>query len=358
MISPSTDQSESRMETASGSHAEGALLARPKAIYLLGGESYKLVYHQAIRDEIAKFVEIVLPPLFSEELNLQTLELSEVEVIFSGWNAPLFDQRLLDKMPKLKAIFYAAGSIRYCMPPAFWERNILVSSAYAANAVPVAEYTMGAILLSLKRVWHYSALAKQGKGWGDHTRSVPGAYHSKVGLISCGTICRQVIERLHRHDLDLLVSCPFLSETEARRMGVQRASLEEIFSRSDVVSVHTPSLPETRGMLGREHFSLMKQRATLINTSRGDVLREKELIEVAGERPDLAFVLDVTHPEPPAADSALLRLPNVFLTPHLAGSMGDEIERLGEYMLAELKRYLAGKPLRWRITAEAAAKMA
>lgn len=102
----------------------------------------------------------------------------------------------------------------------------------------------------------------------------------------------------------------------------------------------------------------MKKDATFINTARGRVVREDEMIEVLKQRPDLTAALDVTDPEPPARTSPLLSLPNVVLTPHIAGSMGNEIQRMGQSMLAEFKRYLAGEPLKWQITAEEAKRLA
>ena len=94
----------------------------------------------------------------------------------------------------------------------------------------------------------------------------------------------------------------------------------------------------------------MKPNATLINTARGAIIKESEMIEVLRKRRDLTAVLDVTDPEPPAADCQLLALPNVVVTPHIAGSMGTEINRLGRYIVDELHRYIAGQPLKWQIT--------
>jgi phosphoglycerate dehydrogenase-like enzyme len=268
------------------------------------------------------------------------------------------DEAFLEAAPKLRAVFYGAGSIRRIATNAFWERDILITSAYAANAVPVAEYTLGTILLSLKHFWRFAGLAKRGQGWGDHTRPVTGGYRATVGLISFGMIARKIAELLRAFDVDVLVYCPFLSESAAQERGVRRCALEEIFRCADVISLHTPELPETLGMITGELLASMKPGATFINTARGAVVRENEMIAVLTRRPDLTAVLDVTDPEPPAPDSPLLTLSNVVLTPHIAGSMGREIQRLGRYMVEELQRYLAGEPLRWRITRELAEKLA
>jgi phosphoglycerate dehydrogenase-like enzyme len=97
----------------------------------------------------------------------------------------------------------------------------------------------------------------------------------------------------------------------------------------------------------------MRQGATFINTARPDVVRQDELIAAAFRRADLQFVLDVASPEPPEAESPLYTLPNVLLTPHIAGSVGQECRRMGRYMAEELERFVSGRPLRWAVTPEA-----
>ena len=224
--------------------------------------------------------------------------------------------------------------------------------------MPVAEYTFSTILLSLKRFWSLANAVKRGEGWGDHTRQVPGAFRTTVGLISFGMIARRVQESLSRCDLRVLVYCPFLSEAEAAALGVELRSLDEVFQESDVVSLHTPNLPETRGLITGEHFESMKEGATFINTARGAIVRESEMVEVLRKRQDLTAILDVCEEEPYPATGPLACLSNVVLTPHIAGSLGPECQRLGYFVLKEFKRYLAGEPLEGELTREAAIKLA
>ncbi|MGJ8653605.1 MAG: hydroxyacid dehydrogenase [Opitutaceae bacterium] len=323
---------------------------RAKAVFMLGSDAYEMIYPTRIRESLGQLLEIVEPPYFTDSKQLKLSGLEDVEIVLSGWKMRSMDQEFLDAMPKLKAVFYGAGTIRYIVTPEFWRRDILISSAYAVNAVPVAEYTLSTILLSMKRFWKYANMAKVGQGWEDYTRPSPKAWSNKVGLVSCGMVARETIKLLRQFNLDVSVYCPFLTACEADNLGVSRATLKDVFRESDVVSLHTPNLPETKGLIGREHFSIMKQDATFINTARGQVIREEELIEVASERSDLHFILDVTNPEPPSEDSLLLSLPNVVLTPHIAGSMGVETERLGAAVVDEVKRYLDEEPLKWAIT--------
>jgi phosphoglycerate dehydrogenase-like enzyme len=160
---------------------------------------------------------------------------------------------------------------------------------------------------------------------------------------------------LRSFDLPVLAYDPYLTAREEAELEVQAVPLDELFRRSDVVSLHTPLLAETEGMITGAHLAAMKHGATFINTARGSIVRQDELIEVARRRPDLPFVLDVVEPEPPLPDSPLYSLENVLLTPHIAGSVGAECRRLGRYMVEELERYLAGKPLRWVVTPQLAA---
>jgi phosphoglycerate dehydrogenase-like enzyme len=169
---------------------------------------------------------------------------------------------------------------------------------------------------------------------------------------------RLVRERLRPFDLRVVAYDPYVTPEEARVIGVDLMSLEDLFESSEVVSLHSPLLPETEGMILGSHVASMKWNATLINTSRGAVVREAEMVEVLEERPDLWAVLDVTNPEPPEPGSRLYNLPNVLLTPHIAGSLGSECRRMGRLVVDELRRYVAGVPLEYEITRERAALMA
>ncbi|MEI6085886.1 MAG: NAD(P)-dependent oxidoreductase, partial [Verrucomicrobiota bacterium] len=186
------------------------------------------------------------------------------------------------------------------------------------------------------------------------TMPVPGAYRSTVGVVSLGMIGRRVVELLRHHDVHVIAYDPFAAPIA----GVELCSLADLFRRADVVTLHTPWLKETEGLITSAHFASMKPGATFINSARGAVVRETEMIEILQRRPDLFAVLDVTYPEPPVPNSPLYTLPNVILTPHMAGVLDNECRRMGQSMVDELRRYLAGQPLQWQITKEKAALLA
>lgn len=283
-----------------------------------------------------------------------SVETADVECLFSTWAIPsLSEDELARYFPNLRALFYAAGSVKGFAAP-FLARGVKISSAYAANAIPVAEYTVSQILLATKGFFRSSALYSRGEiAEARRVAAVyPGNFSIRVGLIGAGMVGRAVCRLLKPYSIDLLVYDPYLSDDAARTLGVQKATLEEIFSTCTVVSNHVPNIPSTRGMFDYRLFSLMQANATFINTGRGAQVVEDDLCRILSERSDLVALLDVTDPEPPHADSPFFTLPNAILTPHIAGSSGRETFRMGEYALEEYRRFAAGLPLEYEITAE------
>ena len=327
-----------------------------RAIYILGEGSFERIYGGEEQNDIAALVNVGAPQT-AESICQQLALLRDVEIILSGWGCPVMDRAFLDAAPSLKALLYGAGSVRGIVTPEFWERGILLSSAWGANAIPVAEYTLSQILFCLKHGWHDALETKRQRRL-VRKEPVPGAYGGAVGIISLGMIGRRVCELLRSFDVRVFAYDPYAPIEAVRRLNVTLCSLDEIFSRCDVVSLHTPWLKETEAMITGRHFSMMKSGAAFINTARGAVVNEPEMIEALKRRPDIFAVLDVTHPEPPVPGSPLFTLPNVVLTPHIAGSMDSECRRMGRFMVDELKRYLGGEPLRWRVTREQAETMA
>jgi len=328
-----------------------------KGLYILNEEPYRMIYGPDQQAAIRSMVDIYAPPQTVSSLKQNPSVLRDAEVVFSGWGCPGMDAAFLAAAPKLQALFYGAGSVRGIVTDALWDRRIVVTSSYAANAVPVAEFCLATILFSLKLGWRHMGRIRSEKRWIERM-PMPGAYGSTVGLVSLGMIGRRTLELLRPFDVKIAVYSTSLTEERARTLDVRRCELDELFSVSDVVSLHTPNIPETQGMIRGQHFRRMHKDATFVNTARGAVVNEPEMIEVLKERQDLTAVLDVTNPEPPVAGSPLYELSNVVLTPHIAGSMFNECRRMGQYAVDECRRYLDGKPLQWQITRELAQRLA
>ena len=328
-----------------------------QAIYLLNPDAYAKIYGPDARDEIGRLVDVIAPLQTAASVQADPSVLADVEVILSGWGMAVLDEVLLAAAPKLKAVFYGAGSIRYFTTDAMWDRGIVVTSAYAANAVPVAEFTVAAIVMSMKRVWYFAQAVRDARTFAVRS-AVPGMVGSTVGLIGLGMIGRMVAERLHGFEVKVIAYDPYVDANDAAELGVELCELDALFARADVVSLHAPWLPQTVGMITGTHLASMREDATFINTARGALVREEEMIAVLQQRPDLYAVLDVTYPEPPVPESPLYSLPNVVLTPHIAGSLDNECRRMGRTMVEELARFIRGEPLQWAVTRTHAALMA
>lgn len=283
----------------------------------------------------------------------QAAALRQAEVLLACWGCPQLDEPLLAAAPRLRAMVYAAGSVKGLVTDACWQRGIQVSSGAAANALPVAEYTVAAILFSNKGILAIRDQYRRIRGandWRGGLRDL-GNYRRTVGIVGASLIGRRVIELLRPYDLQVLVHDPFLDEQEAAQLGVRSVGLEELCATSDVVSLHVPQLPATRGMLGKELLALMRDGATLVNTARGLLVDTDALTaELVSGR--LHAVIDHIEPETPAAHSPLYDLPNLLLTPHIAGSFGNELYRLGDFALDELARYAAGLPFAQAVNPE------
>lgn len=333
---------------------------RTKAIFMGGSAQLEEVYTTPIRQEIEKRVDVLEPAIESSHWREYTEALGQADVIFSTWGAPKLDAEFLAAAPNLKAFFYGAGSVKNFVTDAFWESGVTLVSGWAANAIPVAEFSLAQIILCLKHAWQHQRwiAANQAFACFQLRNNCPGAYQSTVGLVSLGKIGRLVRKHLHMLEVNVIAYDPFVSQEDARELDIELVTLDELFSRADVVSLHTPWLKETEGMIRKEHFAAMREGASFINTARGAVVDETALAEVLSMREDLTAILDVTHPEPPQPDSSLWNLPNVVLFPHIAGSMGGERCRMGQWMLEEYDRWAASEPLHYAISKDMARIMA
>jgi phosphoglycerate dehydrogenase-like enzyme len=270
--------------------------------------------------------------------------LARADVLITGWGCPHLDAGVLAAAPRLRTVLHAAGSIRSLVGDALWEGGVTVSSAVAGNALPVAEYTLAAILLAGK-----DAFAHRERLRDTHAHPTPaetagtGNLGRRVGVIGASRVGRRVLELLRPFDLTVSLYDPYVNAAEAAALGAEQLSLEDLLRRSDIVSLHAPDIPETHHMLDRGKLALIRDGGVLINTSRGALVDHLALTDelVSGR---LSAVLDVTEPEPLPAGSPLYDLPNVFLTPHIAGSLGNELERLGLIVVDELERLVAGLP--------------
>lgn len=284
-------------------------------------------------------------------------EFRDTEYMFTSWGVEAMTEDEIRRcLPKLKAVFHGAGTVQHFARP-FLNCGVRVFSAWAANAIPVAEYTVAQIILANKGFYETMRFRNK-EDARVIARRYPGNYGAKVGIIGAGMIGKLVIKMLKSYKLEVLAFDPFLPDKTAAELGVEKVSLERVFAECQVVSNHLADNAETKGMLRGSHFASMLPDATFLNTARGAQVVEGELIAVLKARPDLTAILDVTEPEPPLEGSELYDLPNCILTPHIAGSSGDEVKRMGQYMREQQRNVENGDPCQYEVTMEMLKTMA
>lgn len=280
--------------------------------------------------------------------------LSEAEILITGWGAPYVGREVLTLAPKLKLVVHAAGTVKGIVDACIFDAGIAVSHAAEANAVPVAEFTLAAIIFAGKHVFRFRDLYVADRHR-DRTHPMQheaiGNYRRAVGIIGASRIGRRVIELLKPFDYQVLLFDPTVDAEQAGALGTEKVELDDLMRRSDIVSVHAPSLPSTRHMIDASKLALMKNGATLINTARGALIDEDALLAVL-KTGRIEAVIDVTDPEIPGPESAFYDLSNVFLTPHIAGAVGLERSRLGEMAADEAERFIKGEPMLYGLTLE------
>ncbi|MGW1090827.1 hydroxyacid dehydrogenase [Streptomyces sp. NPDC002596] len=317
---------------------------RPRAAVAMKPDAAAAVLTPGALAALAGVCELApLPVLDDFTTDRARATLADTEILVTGWGCPPLDESVLAAAPRLRAVVHTAGTVRGHVTEACWERGIEVSSAAAANALPVAEYTVAMILLSGKRVLERARDYRAEHCRDDwlRTSAEVGNYGRTVGILSASLIGRRVIELLRPYDLRVLLHDPYVSEADAAELGVRPAGLAELFAQSDVVSVHTPLLPATLGLVSRELLMSMRPDGVLINTSRGAVVDQDALTDVLRQN-RIRAILDVTDPDTLPSSHPLWECENALITPHLAGSQGNEWRRLVDLAVGEIDRWAAG----------------
>ena len=319
--------------------------ARPFAVFAMNAVHLPELFPPRLMTRLRQLAQVdptLVVQDFSDPAAAEAL--GRAEVLVTGWGCPHLGAEVLAAAPRLYAVLHAGGSVRHLVGEPFWDRGLALSSAVQANALPVAEYTLAMILLAGK-----DAFALRERFRAEPVYPAPTQYAGvgnlgrRVGLIGASRVGRRVLELLRPFDLSARLYDPYVDAAEATELGAVPLDLDELLRTSDIVSVHAPDIPQTHRMLNRERLALIPDGGVLINTSRGALIDHTALTEelVSGR---LSAILDVTDPEPLPADSPLYRLPNVFLTPHIAGSLGNELARLGGTVVTELERLTSGLP--------------
>lgn len=307
-------------------------------------------YGHGRRTRLAALCDLHPRVVTAENFSAELPALQDLEVIFSTWGMPCLTEAQLARLPKLRVLFYAAGSVSHLAAP-YLGRGIEIVSAKEANADSVAEFCLGQILLGTKGYFRNSREYRAPTRWDSCFRG-PGNYEETVALIGVGAVARKTAALLRNFKLKLLFVEDYLSDSDAHALGGTKVSLEDAFASAFVISNHLADFPHTRGAIRARHFRALRPGAVFINTGRGQQVDEADLAAVFAERTDLTALLDVTEAEPLPAESPLYALPNVHLSTHLAGALNNEAPRLADLVIEEFLAYRAGLPLRHRVAWE------
>jgi phosphoglycerate dehydrogenase-like enzyme len=249
----------------------------------------------------------------------------------------------------LRFIAHTGGSIHSLIPVSVFARGIRVSHSNAALAEGVAEFTVLLALMGLRSVADLHHLLKEGHLWEREPGRLLRA--QTFGIVSVGSIGREVIARLKPFGCRIIAYDPYLSPGELLALGAQATDLDTLCATADIISLHTPLLPATYGMIASRHLSLIRDGALLLNTARAGLIDEEALLRELTTGRFLA-ALDVFHQEPLALDSPLRSLPNVILSPHIAALTSETLLLQGQMMIDEVQRFLRGEPLQHEIQAD------
>jgi D-3-phosphoglycerate dehydrogenase / 2-oxoglutarate reductase len=262
---------------------------------------------------------------------------------------------LIAAAERLKALGVLRAGYENIDVAAATERGIVVLNTPGRNADAVADFAVGMILSEARNIARGHAALKEGRWAREYPNSgmIPDMPGKTVGLVGLGEIGRKVARRLSGFDVELLAYDPFVKEPPA---GVKMVRLAELMARSDFVSVHARLTKETEGMIGSELIGKMKKTAYLVNTSRSALVDEKALYAALESGRIAGAALDVFDLEPPGADYPLVRLPNVTVTPHMAGGSNDAFYNCPKLLAAEFAKLLAGGEPRSAVNREVLAE--
>jgi len=280
------------------------------------------------------------------------------DALVTGWGSPPLSAEVFERADRLKMVAHSAGSVKGLCPPEvvaqiILPRKICVFSGNHAIATNVAESTVGLLIMTSHHFAAHALAIRERGEWLDPAIPKNGQFlnGSTLGVVSASKVGREVIRLLEPFDLKLIVYDPYLSDEEAEQLNVEKVSLNELFARSDLVTVHAPMIPETEKMIGAEQLKRMKDGATLVNTSRGKVIDHDALLREA-RTGRILLALDVTDPEPLPKDSPFRKLPNVIITPHISGAGYYGYFKIGEMTVQALEDFFAGKPVQGAVPFE------
>ncbi len=326
---------------------------KPRVAILLTPQMRAQLIPEDAEKRLAENAHVAAP--VDGELNADNLSrlVEGATVAITGWGTPRINETLLSGRPDLKLVAHAAGSIRQLVPfDQISNGRVRVAHSAVHIGEAVCEFVIAHVFNFLRHPTELDAGMKAREPWLSLRSRLLGRLlgEQTVGLAGAGYIGRMLINQLKPFHPRILMYDPYLSKGDADKLGVELVDLDTLFSESDIISLHVPSLPETRHMIGKAQFDRLKDGSLFINTARGALVDEPALVDaLKGER--FTAVLDVYETEPLPEGSPLRGLKNAILAPHAAGHTHETYLRQGRTAVEEALRFLTGEQLRHEVTA-------
>ncbi|QLQ15642.1 MAG: 2-hydroxyacid dehydrogenase [Micropruina sp.] len=267
---------------------------------------------------------------------------AEAELL-AGLFVPI-SSKVMDAMPKLRIAGVSRAGVENVNVPEATKRGIAVFHVMGRNAHAVSDFAVGMMLAEARNIAraHHSIQTGEWRKTFSNSDMVPELTGRTVGLVGFGYIGSLVAKKLSGWDVRVLVYDPYVSADALAQHGAEAADLATIMAESDFVSVHARLSEETKGLIGREQFALMKPTAIFINTGRAGLVDQDALVETLREKRIAGAALDVFTTEPLPADSPYRELDNVTLTTHLAGTTSDALSNSPYLLLEDVAKLLKG----------------
>lgn len=333
---------------------------KPRVAVLLPSETRKKCVSPAAEEHLAAFADVVS----ADDKDLVTENLPDmltgVSAVLTGWKSPRLPESQLRKNGELRFVSHSAGSVYPIgVAKAIEQGAVRVSHAASVIAEAVAEFCITQALVHLRRFRELDAGLRNGEEWFELRTTHLGDMlcAQTVGIVGVGYVGRLVIGLLKAFGSKIIAYDPYLSDERAAGLGIEKAALDALFERSDVVSFHAPSIPETKHMIAAPQLALLKDGALLINTARASIIDEEALLAEL-QKGRFHAALDVFEEEPLPGNSPFRNLPNVYLSPHASGHSLHTYFQQGQVAIDEIQRFLAGEALRHEVTREMLASMA
>ncbi|AIY02246.1 D-3-phosphoglycerate dehydrogenase [Arthrobacter sp. PAMC 25486] len=301
------------------------------------------------RIALEQFGDVVeVPPSRLVDLDAFEAVAAEANIFITAWGFPRLTGAYLELAPLLELVVHAPSSIRALVSDDFWSAGLPISQAGAAMAPAVAEMSLTLTMSLLRRTHRLDHAMRNGVAW-EQARNISRAREiggARIGVVGASRTGRKYIAACRALNADVRIYDPYISSDDP--LSKNTCGLDELIEWAEVLALHAPETPETRGLITRDHIFSMTAGTLVVNTARPSLVDMEALYEaVSAGRLDVA--LDVYDVEPLPEADRWRSLPGALLTPHVGGATLESRQRAGHIVVDEIRRHLSGERLQHSI---------